>query len=74
MGKGFVKLELNKGLKEVREFQIVIKRCQMKRLLDHSLSLLRSEEKHVSPIRELFCIVWGIKRFFSDLFRCRSGT
>ena len=61
-GKGFVKLELKEGLKEMKELQVVIKMCQMKHLLDHSLNLIRLEEKHVLPIRELFCNGWGIKR------------
>ena len=47
--KMFVKLELKNGLKEVKEFQVVTKMCQMKRQLDHSLNLVRLEEKHVSP-------------------------
>ena len=37
----FVKFELKKGLKEVKEFQVVTKMCQMKRLLDHLLNLVR---------------------------------
>ena len=45
----FVKFELKKGLKGVKEFQVVTKMCEMKRPLDHSLNLVRHEEKHVSP-------------------------
>ena len=45
----FVKFLLNKGLKEVKEFQVVTMMCQMKLLWDHSLSLVRLEEKHASP-------------------------
>ena len=37
----FAKFELKKGLKEVKEFQVVTKMCQMKRLLDHLLNLVR---------------------------------
>ena len=44
-----MKLELKKGLKEAKEFQVVRRMCQMKVLLDHSLNLVRLEEKHVSP-------------------------
>ena len=43
-----VKIELLKGLKGVKEFQVVTKMCRMKRLLDRSLNLVRLEEKHVS--------------------------
>ena len=68
----FVKLELKKGLEGVKEFQVVTKMCQTKRLLDHSLNLVHLEEKHIHPIGELFFSGWGIKRAFSDLFRCRS--
>ena len=71
-GKGFVKLELKKGLKEVKEFQVVIKMCQMKRLFDHSLSLVYLGEKHVSPNKGVFCSGWEVESVFSDLFRCRS--
>ena len=49
----FVKFELKKGLKGVNEFQVVIKMCRMKRLLDHSLNLVRLEEKHVSSTKEV---------------------
>ena len=34
----FVKFELKKGLKKVKDFQVVTK---MKRLIDHSLNLVR---------------------------------
>ena len=34
----FVKFELKKRLSEVKEFQVVTKMCQMKRLVDHSLN------------------------------------
>ena len=44
----FVKFELKKWLKEVKEFQVVTKKCQVKRQLDNSLKLVRLEEKHVS--------------------------
>ena len=44
-----MKFLLNKGLKEVKEFQVVTMMCQMKLLWDHSLSLVRLEEKHASP-------------------------
>ena len=37
----FVKFESKKGLKEVKEFQVVTKMCPMKRLLDHLLNLAR---------------------------------
>ena len=37
----FVKFELTKGLKGVKEFQVVTKIYRMKRLLDHSLDLVR---------------------------------
>ena len=47
----FVKFELKKGLKGVKEFQVVTRMCQMKRILDHSLNLVRLEEKHVSSKR-----------------------
>ena len=36
----FVKFELKKVLLEVKEFQVVTKMCQMKRLLDHLLNLV----------------------------------
>ena len=43
-----MRFELRKGLKGVNEFQVVTKMWRMKRLLDHSLNLVRLEEKHVS--------------------------
>ena len=36
-----MKFEFEKGLKGVKEFQLVTKMCQMKLLLDHSLNLVR---------------------------------
>ena len=44
----FVSFELKKGLKGVKEFQVVTKMCRMKPLLDHSLNLVRLMEKHGS--------------------------
>ena len=38
-----VKFELKKGLKGVKEIQVVTKLRQMKRLLDRSLNLVRPE-------------------------------
>ena len=43
-GKVFVKIELKKWLKEVKELQVRKKLCQMKRLLFHSLNLVRLAE------------------------------
>ena len=37
----FVKLGLKKVLRLVKEFRVVTKMCQMKRLLGHLLSLVR---------------------------------
>ena len=37
----FVKLGLKKMLREVKEFQVVTKMCQMKRLLGHLSSSVR---------------------------------
>ena len=54
----FVKFELKKGLKGVNEFQVVKKMCRMKRLLDHSLNLVRLEEKHVSSTKEV--VLWWL--------------
>ena len=45
----FVKLELKKVLREVKQFQVVTKMCQMKRLLDQLLNLVRH------PKMEMFC-------------------
>ena len=47
--KGVCEIGVNEGLNEVKEFQVVIRMCQMKRLLDHLLNLIRLEEKHVLP-------------------------
>ena len=44
----FVKFELKKGLKGVKEFQVVTKMSRVKRLLSHSLNSVRLEEKHMS--------------------------
>ena len=38
-----MKFEFKKGLEGVKEFPVVTKMCQMKRLLDHSLNLARLE-------------------------------
>ena len=48
-GKGVCEIGIKEGFKEVKEFQVVTKIRQMKRLLDHLLNLVRLEEKHVSP-------------------------
>ena len=63
----FVKFELKKRLKEVKGFQVVTKMCQKKRLLDHSLNLVRFEEKHVSPNK-----AGGLKEF--SLIRSDVGV
>ena len=46
-----MKFELKRGLKGLKDFQVLTKMCQIKRLLDHSLNLVRLEEKHVSSNR-----------------------
>ena len=38
-----MRIELRKGLKGVKEFLVVIRLCQMKRLLDRLLNLVRLE-------------------------------
>ena len=39
----FVKLGLKKELREVKDFRVVTKTCQIKSLLGHLLSLVRLE-------------------------------
>ena len=64
-----MKLELKKGLKEVKELQLLTKMCQMTSI--GSFTKFGSPwEKMCHPIRECFCSGWGIGRVFSDLFRC----
>ena len=46
-----MKFELKRGLKGLKDFQVLTKMCQIKRLLDHSLNLVRLEEKLVSSNR-----------------------
>ena len=68
----FVKYQLKEGLKEVKEFQLVTKMCQMRRLHDHLLNWFTLSESLCHPKWEMFCSGWGIKRVFSELFRCRG--
>ena len=66
----FVKFELKKGLKGVKEFHVVTKMSRMKRLLDRSLNLVRLRKTMCHTVRELFCSVGGLKGFsltYSDV-------